>query len=233
MVAACREFRRWSLNHQAEFGLLFGVPLPGLDDGRYDVADECALAFAGTFFALFLELWNAVPFPVPQAAEHRPRPAGPAPALPRRAGHRHPGRRGADVPALLDGAVRRGGDGGVRPPEVRAGGSGAHVRAHARRPGHPGRPALPAARRPPRAERAERGGRPGRPRPAARGARGPAPPAGCGRGTGRRRPGRATGRSTAWPACRGRAAPRRSCPPPRPAAARRAPAPRGLPWRPG
>jgi AcrR family transcriptional regulator len=65
MVAACREFRRWALNHQAEFGLLFGVPLPGLDDGRYDIADECALVFAGTFFALFLELWRAAPFPVP------------------------------------------------------------------------------------------------------------------------------------------------------------------------
>ncbi len=72
MVAACGEFRRWSLTHQAEFGLLFGVPLPGLDDGRYDVADECALAFAGTFLALFVELWNAVPFPVPQAADIDP-----------------------------------------------------------------------------------------------------------------------------------------------------------------
>ena len=69
MVAACQEFRRWSLNHQAEFSLLFGVPLPGLDDGRYDVADECALAFAGTFFTLFLELWTTVPFPVPAAAD--------------------------------------------------------------------------------------------------------------------------------------------------------------------
>jgi AcrR family transcriptional regulator len=69
MVAACQEFRRWSLNHQAEFSLLFGVPLPGLDDGRYDIADECALAFAGTFFALFLELWTTVPFPVPAAAD--------------------------------------------------------------------------------------------------------------------------------------------------------------------
>ena len=65
MVAACREFRRWALNHKAEFGLLFGVPLPGLDNGRNDIADECALAFAGTFFALFLELWRADPFPVP------------------------------------------------------------------------------------------------------------------------------------------------------------------------
>jgi AcrR family transcriptional regulator len=65
MVAACREFRRWALNHKAEFALLFGVPLPGLDDGRYDIADECALAFAGTFFALFRELWQKTPFPVP------------------------------------------------------------------------------------------------------------------------------------------------------------------------
>ena len=65
MVAACREFRRWALNHRGEFALLFGVPLPGLDDGRYDLADECALAFAGTFFTLFLELWQKAPFGVP------------------------------------------------------------------------------------------------------------------------------------------------------------------------
>jgi AcrR family transcriptional regulator len=72
MVAACQEFRRWSLTHQAEFGLLFGVPLPGLDDGRNDVADECALAFAGTFLTLFLELWNMARFPVPDAADIDP-----------------------------------------------------------------------------------------------------------------------------------------------------------------
>jgi AcrR family transcriptional regulator len=72
MVAACREFRRWSLNHKAEFALLFGVPLPGFDDGRYDIADECALAFAGTFFSLFLELWSRAPFPAPAAEEIDP-----------------------------------------------------------------------------------------------------------------------------------------------------------------
>jgi len=72
MIAACREFRRWSLNHTGEFSLLFGVPLPGLDDGRYDIADECALAFAATFFALFLELWNMLRFPVPAAEEIDP-----------------------------------------------------------------------------------------------------------------------------------------------------------------
>jgi AcrR family transcriptional regulator len=65
VVASCREFRRWALNHPREFALIFGVPLPGLDDGRYDVADECALQLGGTFFALFLELWNELRFPVP------------------------------------------------------------------------------------------------------------------------------------------------------------------------
>jgi AcrR family transcriptional regulator len=72
MVAACREFRRWSLNHKGEFAVLFGVPLPGVDYGRYDIADECALAFAATFFALFLELWSRAPFPVPEAEEIDP-----------------------------------------------------------------------------------------------------------------------------------------------------------------
>ena len=107
MVAACHEFRRWALNHQAEFGLLFGVPLPGLDDGQYDVADECALAFAGTFFTLFLELWTKAPFPVPEPGDIDPGLLDQLEPLPRRAGHRHPGRRGADLPALLDRAVRR------------------------------------------------------------------------------------------------------------------------------
>jgi AcrR family transcriptional regulator len=54
LVAACREFRRWALNHKDEFALLFGVPVPGLDDGRFDIAEQCALEFAGTFYVLFL-----------------------------------------------------------------------------------------------------------------------------------------------------------------------------------
>jgi AcrR family transcriptional regulator len=64
MAAACREFRRWSLRHPAEFALVFGVPLPGVDDGRYDIASACALQFAGVYFTLFLKLWQAHPFPV-------------------------------------------------------------------------------------------------------------------------------------------------------------------------
>jgi hypothetical protein len=72
MVAACREFRRWALDHKTEFALLFGVPLPGLDDGRHDVADECALTFAGTFLDLYLDLWRRAPFAVPEAGDLDP-----------------------------------------------------------------------------------------------------------------------------------------------------------------
>lgn len=69
VVAACREFRSWALGHNAEFTLVFGVPLPGLDDGRFDVADQCALEFAGIFYALFIQVWSLVRFPVPGPAE--------------------------------------------------------------------------------------------------------------------------------------------------------------------
>jgi AcrR family transcriptional regulator len=73
LVAACREFRRWSLTHKDEFTLLFGVPLPGLRyDGSNDVAEQCAMEFAGTFYALFLELWRMRPFPVPADDEIDP-----------------------------------------------------------------------------------------------------------------------------------------------------------------
>src|SRR5262249_37250443 len=89
MVAACREFRRWSLDHKDEFGLLFGTPLPGLEAVHDEVIDDCAAKFSGSFFALFLELWRKHPFPVPahdvatlaraQGARHR---GGSGPALP-------------------------------------------------------------------------------------------------------------------------------------------------------
>jgi hypothetical protein len=69
MVAACREFRRWTLGHKDEFALLFGVPLPGLDEGRFDIAEQCALEFTGTFYALFVELWGTVRFPVPAESQ--------------------------------------------------------------------------------------------------------------------------------------------------------------------
>jgi AcrR family transcriptional regulator len=66
LVAACRQFRSWALGHRAEFGLLFGTPLPSLEGMHSDVLiNECAARFSGTFFALFAELWQRQPFPVP------------------------------------------------------------------------------------------------------------------------------------------------------------------------
>jgi AcrR family transcriptional regulator len=65
IVAACREFRRWSLANKDEFALLFGVSLPDMSyDGSNDIAEQCAMEFAGTFYALFLELWTKCPFPI-------------------------------------------------------------------------------------------------------------------------------------------------------------------------
>jgi len=73
LVAACREFRRWALTHKSEFTLLFGVPVPGLHyDGSHDVAEQCAMEFAGTFYVLFLELWTTLSFPVPRDEEIDP-----------------------------------------------------------------------------------------------------------------------------------------------------------------
>jgi AcrR family transcriptional regulator len=72
VLAACREFRHWALNHTREFALIFGAPLPGIDDSTYDICDACALQFAGTFFTLFLELWNKLPFPVSSPEEIDP-----------------------------------------------------------------------------------------------------------------------------------------------------------------
>ncbi len=64
MLAACREFRRWGLAHRAEFGLVFGTPLPALEAVHDDIVSECAGRFSAVFFTLFLELWHKHPFPV-------------------------------------------------------------------------------------------------------------------------------------------------------------------------
>jgi AcrR family transcriptional regulator len=74
LVAACGEFRQWSLAHRPEFGLIFGSPLPAVaavrDDG--DVVTACAQKFGGTFLSLYLELWDRSPFPVPADDEIAP-----------------------------------------------------------------------------------------------------------------------------------------------------------------
>jgi AcrR family transcriptional regulator len=64
LIAACWEFRRWSLSHRREFGLLFGTPLPGVNVERDEITAECGAQFGNTFFELILKLWRSHPFPV-------------------------------------------------------------------------------------------------------------------------------------------------------------------------
>ena len=112
VIAAAREFRRWSLTHEREFGLLFGTPLPGVNIEQDEITSECGGKFGNTFFLLILELWRKHPFPVPADDEIDPGPARAARALPRvRSGNDIPGTGdaagpAADVPALLGAAVR-------------------------------------------------------------------------------------------------------------------------------
>jgi AcrR family transcriptional regulator len=75
MYAVCREFRRWSIAHPAEFGLMFGSPLPGLgnDQDEPDAAKHTsAMRFAAVFGALFTQVWLNSPFPVPATDEIAP-----------------------------------------------------------------------------------------------------------------------------------------------------------------
>jgi AcrR family transcriptional regulator len=72
VIAAAHEFRRWSLNHQREFGMLFGTPLPGVNIEQDEITAECGGKFGNTFFELILELWRKHPFPVPPDEEIDP-----------------------------------------------------------------------------------------------------------------------------------------------------------------
>jgi AcrR family transcriptional regulator len=72
VIAAAHEFRRWSLNHQREFGMLFGTPLPGVNIEQDAITAECGGKFGNTFFVLILELWRKHPFPVPADEEIDP-----------------------------------------------------------------------------------------------------------------------------------------------------------------
>jgi AcrR family transcriptional regulator len=72
LVAACREFRQWSLTHKPEFGLVFGTPIAGVEMDHDDFTQECGRRFGGTFLGLFLELWQRAPFPVPADEEIDP-----------------------------------------------------------------------------------------------------------------------------------------------------------------
>ena len=72
LSAACGAFRSWALAHRPEFGLLFGTPLPGIEQLHDEVVDKGADKFSGEFLTLFYELWTKHPFPVPADDEIEP-----------------------------------------------------------------------------------------------------------------------------------------------------------------
>jgi AcrR family transcriptional regulator len=78
MYAVCRSFRRWSVGHPAEFGLMFGSPQPALNHSVEDPHDPlkephvAADRFARVFAYLFAEMWGRKQFPVPDRDELSP-----------------------------------------------------------------------------------------------------------------------------------------------------------------
>jgi len=69
-------FRQWALEHQPEFGLLFGAPIPGVLVDIHidpDPAADRGMRFGQVWLELFAELWRQHPVPVPHADELDPR----------------------------------------------------------------------------------------------------------------------------------------------------------------
>ncbi len=70
LTAVSRTFRRWSIGHPREFGLLFGSPPPGPAGGAHDGHQATRAHAAGTRFGqvfgeLVARLYLTRPFPVP------------------------------------------------------------------------------------------------------------------------------------------------------------------------
>ncbi len=69
LQGAARAFRGWSVTHPAEFTLLFGSPIPGVETAEDSPAHVHGRRFGQAFGRLFTELWEHQPFPVPTAID--------------------------------------------------------------------------------------------------------------------------------------------------------------------
>jgi AcrR family transcriptional regulator len=69
LITACQAFRGWAVAHQAEFGMIFGAPLPGVDLRHDDPLLQCGTRFGQIYLRLFAELWQIKPFDVPADGE--------------------------------------------------------------------------------------------------------------------------------------------------------------------
>ncbi len=72
MLECARAFRRWAVAHTPEFNLLFGTPIPDLDQPPDGPSEEAGRRFGSVFGALFVELWATAPFLVPAEADIEP-----------------------------------------------------------------------------------------------------------------------------------------------------------------
>jgi AcrR family transcriptional regulator len=69
LMAVSRTFRSWSMAHPAEFGLVFGSPLPDFAAVPDGPTDEAGSRFGAVFAGLFFQLWAARPFPVGEVTD--------------------------------------------------------------------------------------------------------------------------------------------------------------------
>ena len=70
LAAVSRAFREWAREHPAEFGLLFGSPIPGIEvepaeDCEPDAAHDAGQRFGQVFGELVARVYLERPFPVP------------------------------------------------------------------------------------------------------------------------------------------------------------------------
>jgi AcrR family transcriptional regulator len=68
LIAACRAFRAWTLEHVPEFSMIFGSPLPGLEvlhEVTLDPTVDCGYKFGQLFLDLFSDLYRRRPFAIP------------------------------------------------------------------------------------------------------------------------------------------------------------------------
>jgi hypothetical protein len=75
LIAACQEFRAWALQHVAEFSMIFGSPLPGLEvlhEIHGDPTVDCGYQFGQVFLDLFGDLYRRRPFPIPADDDIQP-----------------------------------------------------------------------------------------------------------------------------------------------------------------
>lgn len=67
LIEMARAFRRWSVEHPAEFGLMFGNPVPGVAQFEETCfhPDHAGARFGAPFLDALMQLWTQAPFPTP------------------------------------------------------------------------------------------------------------------------------------------------------------------------